>query len=562
MGWSGWFNIGAPSGGFAGAPATISRNKDVCNVYVRGNDNGLWQRAYWNGAWHGWERHNDGGVLASEPALGSMGPDHEHVFVRGTDGNVYQKYWTGAGGWKGWFNIGAPPGGFQGGPATISRNKDVCNVYVRGNDNGLWQRAYWNGAWHGWERHNDGGVLASKPALGSMGPNHEHVFVRGTDGNVYQKYWDGAADPSGEVSFAVNECVYGWTSRYLQTGTHVTVRIQLNPDPGISAATLNALRTTWRNGIINKWANRFECRAPNGGRQAFTFDVQWVTSNAHHQVRVQAGPARSNMGTWDTNDTGDVASHEFGHMIGNPDEYADATCPSRNPVNTGTVMDDNTETVARLYNRLATFHGAGHVVQGAAPEPGEAERMAIRMIDKLKVGARDSVLQRLRTVADGVHDLSDAEGVRVSVEVFGGAPGERYEYSLTVGADGTAVRRLVDELGSPEEPVRNASAVVDADLVTGVFAAARDAGLLEDAAPALAQEGGQILPDTLVAIITVRDGNAVRRVVLPATEPTAEGLPGAREVDVPLSTTMRLPAEPARTLSPLLSALRRVEVVL
>ena len=69
MTWSGWFNIGAPAGGFAGAPATISRNKDVCNVYVRGNDNKLWQRAYYNGQWHAWGRHEDG-VLASRPALG------------------------------------------------------------------------------------------------------------------------------------------------------------------------------------------------------------------------------------------------------------------------------------------------------------------------------------------------------------------------------------------------------------------------------------------------------------------------------------------------------------
>ena len=63
------------------------------NIYVRGTDNALWQRAYYNNRWHNWARHNDGGVLASTPALGSMGPDHEHVFVRGTDNNVWQKYW-------------------------------------------------------------------------------------------------------------------------------------------------------------------------------------------------------------------------------------------------------------------------------------------------------------------------------------------------------------------------------------------------------------------------------------------------------------------------------------
>jgi len=27
--------------------------------------------------------------------------------------------------WSGWFNLGGPAGGFNGGPATISRTKDV-----------------------------------------------------------------------------------------------------------------------------------------------------------------------------------------------------------------------------------------------------------------------------------------------------------------------------------------------------------------------------------------------------------------------------------------------------
>ncbi|MDB5779113.1 MAG: hypothetical protein JWP77_965 [Polaromonas sp.] len=190
-GWSGWFALGAPPAGFTGAPAVVSRNGSVCNIYVRGNDNALWQKAWFNNAWHDWARHNDGGVLASEPALGTMGPDHEHVFVRGTDNQVWQKWWTGAGGWSGWVALGAPPGGFTGAPSVISRNGSVCNLYVRGADNALWQRAYWNNAWHGWGRHNDGGVLASEPALGTMGPDHEHVFVRGTDNQVWQKWWQG-----------------------------------------------------------------------------------------------------------------------------------------------------------------------------------------------------------------------------------------------------------------------------------------------------------------------------------------------------------------------------------
>ena len=190
-GWSGWVGLGAPPGGFSGGPAVISRNGTVCNIYVRGNDNSLWQKGWFNNSWHDWSRHNDGGVLASDPAVGSMGPDHEHVFVRGTDNNVYQKWWTGAHGWSAWVALGAPPGGFAGAPSVISRNGTVCNIYVRGNDNALWQRAWFNNTWHDWARHNDGGVLASEPAAGSMAPTNEEVYVRGTDNGVWEKWWNG-----------------------------------------------------------------------------------------------------------------------------------------------------------------------------------------------------------------------------------------------------------------------------------------------------------------------------------------------------------------------------------
>ena len=190
-GWSGWVALGQPDGGYVGPPAVISRNSSVCNIYVRGADNALWQKAYFDNAWHDWTRHDDGAVLASEPALGSMGSDHEHIFVRGADDQVWQKWWTASGGWSGWVALGQPSGGYVGPPAVISRNSDVCNIYVRGADNALWQKAYFNGAWHDWNRHNDGGMLASEPALGSMAPNHEHVFVRGTNNQVWQKWWQG-----------------------------------------------------------------------------------------------------------------------------------------------------------------------------------------------------------------------------------------------------------------------------------------------------------------------------------------------------------------------------------
>ena len=199
MGWSAWIPMGSPPGGFAGRPAALSRNSEVANVYVRGADDTLWQLAYWDGRWHGWGRHGDGALLASAPTIGSMGPNHEIVFVTGTDGALWGKYWVQGVGWSGWGSLGAPDVGYVGDPVTICRNPLVCNVYVRGADNALWQQGFWDGFWHGWVRHNDGAVLTSAPAAASMGPDHEMVFAIGIDGQVWSKWWTAAAGWSGWV---------------------------------------------------------------------------------------------------------------------------------------------------------------------------------------------------------------------------------------------------------------------------------------------------------------------------------------------------------------------------
>jgi hypothetical protein len=214
------------------------------------------------------------------------------------------------------------------------------------------------------DRNSDGctNLLAIAAAAKSNGwAASIHEEERGSRWYITEIYDfpNGAVGPTEEISFSVSECIYGWTAAYAQRGTQITVRIRLDPDDGISAETMNTLRDRWRTGIENKWSNRFACcvRPDCIGRCALNFRVEWVTSGEHHRVRVRPGPARSNMTTWDTEDTGDVASHEFGHMLGHPDEYPDSSCPNRSPVSTGTVMDDNTEVVERLCRPFCDRHG-------------------------------------------------------------------------------------------------------------------------------------------------------------------------------------------------------------
>jgi len=135
-----------------------------------------------------------------------------------------------------------------------------------------------------------------------------------------------------KVQFQVNECIYGWTASYDQNGTQVTVRIKLQPDADVDMATFNACMSRWKTGIEGAWSHQ-----PSAGCD-FTLEVIFVSTNEDVAVTVKLGPGRSNLGLWYTTDSGRVAAHEVGHLLGNPDEYEDLNCPDRNPVNTGSIM--------------------------------------------------------------------------------------------------------------------------------------------------------------------------------------------------------------------------------
>lgn len=235
-----------------------------------------------------------------------------------------------------------------------------CGRYV----DALWCNEERSNAWvwlrhSGWRKLDDRNddattnLLAIAAEAKSKGRSLSvHEEYRGGTWRITEiaDFHTGTLGPTFNVSFAMSECIYGWTAAFDQRGTTITVRIRLVPDAGITAATMATLRTRWQTGIESKWSNRFGCCTSPGcvGGCALNFRVEWVNTNEHHTVRVRQGPAGTNMTTWDTSDSGDVASHEFGHMLGYPDEYSSSLCPSRSPVNTGTVMDDNTEVVRRL----------------------------------------------------------------------------------------------------------------------------------------------------------------------------------------------------------------------
>ena len=171
-----------------GSPGARSRRPTVTDVFVRGMDNGVWHKWYSEGGWSNWTPDETGFQAGSSPVVDSMNPDHLHWFVRGADGQLWQRWWTAQGGGSGWV---CHEGQIIGAPGVRSRYPTVTDVFVRGTDNGLWQKSWVHDHWTEWYADKDGFILGSSPVADSMAPGHLHIFARGADGQLYQKWFVG-----------------------------------------------------------------------------------------------------------------------------------------------------------------------------------------------------------------------------------------------------------------------------------------------------------------------------------------------------------------------------------
>lgn len=154
------------------------------------------QQASWQG---GAVAIRPDGYFINAPAVATVrGSSRADVFALRSDGNIW---WTSEsdsnGGWSGWVSLGRPPAGVNGSPGAVSWSPGRLDVFVRGNsDNKLWQIFSANGgsSWSTWfQPVGADGTLASNPGVVSWAPNRLDVFVVGTDGNVYQRFWDTAS---------------------------------------------------------------------------------------------------------------------------------------------------------------------------------------------------------------------------------------------------------------------------------------------------------------------------------------------------------------------------------
>jgi hypothetical protein len=86
------------------------------------------------------------------------------------------------GSWVNWHSLGGPIGSA---PSPVSLGSGRLAVFVRGTDGRLWARLF-NGSWAGWtDAYAGGRILGSEPAAVARTGGMVDVFIRGTDGAVW-----------------------------------------------------------------------------------------------------------------------------------------------------------------------------------------------------------------------------------------------------------------------------------------------------------------------------------------------------------------------------------------
>ena len=133
-----------------------------------------------------------GGTTLDRPASTSWGPGRMDVAIQGSDSAVWHASADGVGAnattasWSSWESLG---GTAIAGPATAAWAPGRLDVFVPGSDGALWHKWFDEG-WSGWESL---GVLTTMaPAVASWSARRLDVFVVGVDGALWHRAFDGS----------------------------------------------------------------------------------------------------------------------------------------------------------------------------------------------------------------------------------------------------------------------------------------------------------------------------------------------------------------------------------
>ncbi|MDT8854323.1 hypothetical protein RNZ50_04570 [Paracoccaceae bacterium Fryx2] len=136
------------------------------------------------------------------------------------------------------------------------------------------------------------------------------------------------------------------------------------PNTHVGASVTEDVKLNWKSRIEERWSAAWFVAVDGTGdpleQYKIEFDFTWVTDSTTADYTVVAvktssptSPADGTINTlyWGVDDgghTGAAIAHEFGHLIGNPDEYGTCTFKGRNATNNArSIMCDETNGTAR-----------------------------------------------------------------------------------------------------------------------------------------------------------------------------------------------------------------------
>ena len=178
--WRPWSTLGAPDGiSLAGPVAAVSQVPGKINVFARGSDGRLWQNWFDNTGWQSKWNYIDGpSTSSSSPTAISFGEGHMDVFETRNGSLWHSWHKNDANTWRPWSTLGAPDGISLAGPvAAVSQVPGKINVFARGSDGRLWQNWFDNTGWQSKWNYIDGpSTSSSSPTAISFGEGHMDVF--------------------------------------------------------------------------------------------------------------------------------------------------------------------------------------------------------------------------------------------------------------------------------------------------------------------------------------------------------------------------------------------------
>jgi hypothetical protein len=118
---------------------------------------------------------------------------------------------------------------------------------------------------------------------------------------------------------------YGWTTRFTLTVHRSSCTAKATVKIKINGTVTAAQQTAMKSAIEAKWNGKAKlvCPDPNcpgacPNGYPISVEALFVTSGEHYTIT--AVPTTLDMTHWSVSDTVDI-THEFGHMLGAPDEY-------------------------------------------------------------------------------------------------------------------------------------------------------------------------------------------------------------------------------------------------